>query len=417
MKRLAMAFLLATAACRRGHPTSVDGGPPLSAAERGPKLESFISELLAISGSPPGASPMLPSSVGITPGNTLVLAGYELALLRKEPARSTAHAPARLPLTEMLVEARGGAVHNRLFLTDPARDTAFATMDKLAYFAIVEEEAWITETSIQSVAIWDRAAKKWVGTLQVALPLTEAPDKEMAQFVGGKQSGPSFTVGEKPEEREKRHRHEVDQIVVKALTKRKEQWAEQSGVDSPTAFRPDNERTYTVPLPSDSPSLGRADAKVVVQVFTPHGDGGTVLLIHRIAQAYGDRVRIVWRDRMTADNTAAANAAREVLSAKGTVAFWSYVDRLCTPTSAFRSLTVDDLVREAVALGAAPERVRNAIKGNLYRKAIEADGAALRAARLPTRPTLATFTNGWTLSNSSFHLHAARIDAALGSTR
>lgn len=417
MRRLALIFVLATAACRRGHSTA-DGGPSLSAAERSTKLASLTAEIAAISGSPPEASPMLPSSVGITPSNTLVIAGYELALLRKEPARSTAHPPERPPLTEMVVEARGGAVQDRYLLTEPARDTAIAKIDKLAYFAIVEERAWITETSIQSVAIWDRAAKKWVGTLQVALPLTQAPDKQMAQFVGGKQSGPSFTVSEKPEEREVRHRREVDGIVLKALTERKEQWAERWKNGSPTTFHPDNERVYAVPVPSDSPSLGPADAKVVVQVFTPHGDASTVLLLHRIGQAYGDRVRIVWRDRIvTAADTAAANAAREVLSAKGMVAFWSYVDHLCAPTSAYRSLTVDDLVREAVALGVSAEAVQSAIKGNLHRKAIEADGAALRAARLPTKPTLATFTNGWTLSTSSFYPHAARIDAALGSPR
>ena len=412
-----MVFLaMLVAACGEDSRPGTSGGA-IAAKVDPAKVERLATELAAITGAPPAPSPALPAGVTLTPANTLVIARGDLAVLRGEPAESTARAPERGVLAELLVEARGGAVQNPYVVTDASRATALASSDSLAYVAVVVERSWVKDMSRQTVSIWDRAAKRWSGALWITLPLTSEPDKEMAMFSsGGTQLGPAFTVSEKDDEREARHRWEIAGVVRKAIAERAGQWVALGRSEMPgPPFEAGQDKVYAVPLVAGSPARGGADAGVVVQVFAYHGDPNMALLVARITQVYGDRVRVVWRDLPRAylkDTEPAAHAAHEVLAAAGEDAFWRYVEGLAARKGT-AVLTTDELVGEAERLGVEGARVRTAIETRAHRGVIDADLAAFRAAKLPTSPSIATFTNGWTLSTTSFAAHATRIDAAL----
>lgn len=423
MLRLTLLFAICAAACggeNRSNATSSSGSAsaaPAAKADAG-TLTQLAAELAAIPADAPAPAPQLPAGTALNVANTIVIAQADLALLRGEPPLTTVRVPERAILVELLVKERGGTLQNPHLITDASRATALEGIKDKAYVAVITERAWLKNLSRQTVAIWDRKAKAWIGSLWITLPLTEAPDKEMAMFNSmGKQLSPSFTVSEKPEERELRHRREIRGVVDKAITDRTPQWVALSKFEMPgPAFAPDKDKQYVVAVPADSPSRGAADAKVTVQLFAQHGEPEVALLVARIAQTYGDRVRIVWRDfplSFKKDNEPAANAAREVQAAKGAEAFWSYLEALAArKTGPGAELTTDILVEEAERQGVDGARVRKAIESRAHRAAIEADLAAFRGAKLPTKPSIASFTNGWTLSTTSFAAHAPRIEAA-----
>lgn len=422
MNRLAIGLVLAlgAAACGADNRNNPGGstGAPASAAKNPEKLEAFATELAAITGTPPAPTPTLSPAVAVTSKNTLVIAADALALLRKETGASTVRTPERSPLVDLLVQLRGGQVQNPIVLTDASEATALRSIDELTYIAVVEERAWIAPFSRSTIAIWDRAAKAYEGTLWVTLPLTEAPDKEMAMFRGSQQVGPSFTVSEQPGEREVRHRAELRVIVQKAINERAQQWISPSGYDSPgDAFSPATDKPFNVPLPSAPPALGPADAKVVVQIFTQLGDDRVALVAARIAQTYGDRVRIVWRDyphSFLKDSEPAAQAAREIFAANGAPAFWDYVALIAAEHPHHSPMPLDTLVQLAERQGNDGARIRAAMDAHTHKAAINADVAALKNAKLPVKPTSASFVNGFRVPSAiSFGDHATRIDALL----
>ncbi|MFN0248784.1 MAG: DsbA family protein [Kofleriaceae bacterium] len=407
-------------ACGKEHRPSADNQANATGGRASATLDALATELAAITGDPPAPTVTLRAGVAITPENTLVIAHDDLAFLRKEAVGAAAvRTPEREVLADLLVEARGGVLQNRIVVTDASRATALASIDKITHVVVVTERVWLKELSRQTLAVWDRAAKRWIGTLWITLPLTTQPDKEMAMFSNGKQVGGAFTVSEKPEERAARHRYEIRGVANKAITERSQQWIARGRYEMLGPPFAATEKRYTVPVGVDSPTWGGADAHVVVQLFAQHGDADVALLVARIVQVYGDRVRVVWRDYPLAflkDSGPAAHAAREVLAAGGPDAFWRYLEGLAT-RKATAVLTTDDLVGEAERLGTDGARVRTAIETRAHRAAIDADVSAFRAAKLPTKPSIASFTNGWTLSTTSFAAHATRIDAALKDPR
>jgi hypothetical protein len=412
---------IAVAACGKGSPGNGSASSKETPA-RPEKLDQLAAELAAIASEPPAPTPTLPDGVAVTVQNTLVVTGADLALQRKQPREPSVRVPARTPLVEMLAQARGGALHDKGMITEASRDTALRSIDALKYIAVIEERVYLDEISRNRVGFWDRGAKAWVGALWVSVGLTDKPDKTMARFRKGVQVGAAFTVSETPEERMVRHRQELRGVLDKALTERAQQW--ETGGPLPTEakeevtpFVPDHVPTYKLPVPNGSPVLGRADAKATVQIFSRHGSPGIARMIVHLAQVYGDRVRIVWRDyplSFQKDSEPAAEVGREVLAAKGAPAFWEYMERFAAVhTASLADMPVADIVKVAEQVGLDAARARAAIDKHTYKNAIDADVAALQSLPLDIQPAVAAFVNGWRVLFISFPSLTAPIDYAL----
>jgi protein-disulfide isomerase len=105
------------------------------------------------------------------------------------------------------------------------------------------------------------------------------------------------------------------------------------------------------PLPGD-PGLGDTDAKVTVYEFCMPD-----LWCRQAHQAfaylrerYGDRVRLVWRDRENGYMTASREAALEAFEQKGPSAFWAFQAKVYEgglgPVSVFLRPHLDDIARD-----------------------------------------------------------------------
>jgi len=190
----------------------------------------------------------------------------------------------------------------------------------------------------------------------------------------------------------------------------------------PPPARPedDPDRVYALALPPDPPCLGPASAPVTLEHFSdfqcPFCSRVTPTL-QRIRDAYGDRVRICWRDYPLPMHPAAmpaAEAGREVRRQLGDEAFWRYHDRIFAIS---RGLTEELVTREALEVGASARPLRRAMSAHTHQAAVRAEMAALDASitgiGVPT-----SFVNGRQLRGAlPYERFVAAIDRALAERR
>src|SRR5690606_35436995 len=109
-------------------------------------------------------------------------------------------------------------------------------------------------------------------------------------------------------------------------------WYETLMKDAKGAPEPDKKQAP--PVPAGAPYKGHANAKVVIQQRSDFQcpfysrDQGTVTVI---TKNYGDKVKVVWRDKplpMHPDAPLAAEAAREALKQKGPDGFWKFHEKM-----------------------------------------------------------------------------------------
>jgi protein-disulfide isomerase len=117
-----------------------------------------------------------------------------------------------------------------------------------------------------------------------------------------------------------------------------------------------------------------------------------------IASKYGDKIRVVWKNKpLTLQPAAepAAQAALEVRSEKGDGAFWkvhdAFVDRTADLVTGTR-VNVDAIVKIAAEAGANPEKVRKAIAERSHEREIEEDLDLAEDLEVESTPSL--FING-----------------------
>lgn len=334
----------------------------------------------------PEPTPELAAGTALSATNTLVITEAELADLRGARTKEPPRAPTALAFVA-LVRERG--------------TYELAAGSKLARTI---------------VSIWDLDARRWVGSLWVTVELTPQISREMVQTRNGKEYGPSFTERETPEQIATRHAKTLRDAVAEALAKRHQVWNQQ-GMNWP--FDPSSAKTYPIALPADRPARGAADAKAVVQMFVQHGERDVALRIARIAQVYGDRVRIVARNR-TLDfepgSELAAQAALEVFAQAGAPAFWRYLDALAAlprRSSQAPALDLATLVDAATALGGIDAaKLRTAIESHAHAAALKDDMAALRKAGLQGR-TSTWLVNDWLITSGDWTAVDGAIQAAL----
>ncbi|AKU95784.1 Periplasmic thiol:disulfide interchange protein DsbA [Labilithrix luteola] len=132
---------------------------------------------------------------------------------------------------------------------------------------------------------------------------------------------------------------------------------------------------WKVPV-AGSPVRGKADAPVTIVEFSdfqcPYCKkvGPT---LDEIRKTYGDKVRIVWKDMPLSFHPRAmpaAEVARAARAAKGDAGFWDVHDKLFASQP-----KLEDADLEAVAKSAGLDvaKVMGAVKGQTYKKGIEAD--------------------------------------------
>ena len=124
---------------------------------------------------------------------------------------------------------------------------------------------------------------------------------------------------------------------------------------------PEPERKQAPPIPNGAPFRGGKDAKVVIQEWAdfqcPFCSRVNPTL-EDVLKIYGDRVKLVWRDKplpMHPDAALAAELAREALEQRGPDGFWKMHDKLFANQ---QRLKRDDLDRYGSELSLDPKRSR-----------------------------------------------------------
>lgn len=146
----------------------------------------------------------------------------------------------------------------------------------------------------------------------------------------------------------------------------------------------------------DAPFLGSKQAKVVIVEF---GDfecpfcQQAFTTVHAIADAYGDRIRIIYRDfpvTVLHENAQkAAEAGRCALELGGNETFWKLHDRMFINQE---DLTVPALKRYGALVGLDQKGFDECLDSNRFRSAVQSDYLAGTEAGVTGTPTF--FFNG-----------------------
>ncbi len=143
------------------------------------------------------------------------------------------------------------------------------------------------------------------------------------------------------------------------------------GDDEPTA----NPAAATSTAADDDPTWGPEDASVVIVEFSdfqcPFCQRFATQTLSQIREAYGDRVRYVFRDYpLTQIHPAAQKAAEAGQCAEEQGHFWEYHDLLFANQSA---LDVADLKAYAEQVGADPEEFNDCLDSDKYQQEVIRD--------------------------------------------
>lgn len=163
---------------------------------------------------------------------------------------------------------------------------------------------------------------------------------------------------------------------------------------------PDPNRVYTVRANSRAPFRGGANARVVIEHFSDYQCPFCTRVnpaLDQIAQTYGDRVKIVWRDYplpFHSNAMPAACAAREAFAQQGNAGYWRFHDALFAGQSELGGEGARAfLERTAQAQGLNMERFRAALDNHTHEAGVREDMAALDASGAEAG-TPASFING-----------------------
>ena len=142
---------------------------------------------------------------------------------------------------------------------------------------------------------------------------------------------------------------------------------------------PEPEKKDVKAPPPGSPWKGGANAKVVIQEWSDFQCpfcGRVEPALAEIQKNYGDKVKIVWRDKplpMHSDAPLAAQAAREALKQKGPDGFWKMHDKMFANQ---QKLKREDLEGYAKEVGLDMDKFKVAMDTSPYKAAVDADDKA-----------------------------------------
>lgn len=207
-----------------------------------------------------------------------------------------------------------------------------------------------------------------------------------------------------------------DRFMATADTTIRRTGGGQAAAPTPAPAQPDENRVYEVRDNPRAPSIGPANAPVVIQHFSDYQCpfcSRVLPTIDQITQRYPTQVRLVWRDYpLPFHNNAmpAAEAAREAFAQRGNQGFWRFHHALFQNQ---QSLDRAGLERIAQEQGLDMARFRAALDNHTHQAAIRADVAAADATGAQIG-TPAFFINGKFVAGAlPFEQFQQRIDAAL----
>ena len=186
---------------------------------------------------------------------------------------------------------------------------------------------------------------------------------------------------------------------------------------------PQEPEKKNVPAPtSASPSRGPANAKVVIQEFSDFQCPFCARVeptVQEIIKNYGDKVRIVWRDKplpMHPDAPLAGQAAREAFKQKGSDAFWKMHDKLYESQKKEGGLKREALDGYAKEMGLDMTKWKNALDNQTHKAEIDADSKIGDEAGISGTP--AFVINGYFVSGAQpYPKFKKLIDRALNEAK
>ena len=156
--------------------------------------------------------------------------------------------------------------------------------------------------------------------------------------------------------------------------------------------------------PSDSPSKGSKNAKVVIQEFSdfqcPYCKR-VIPTVEEVMKKYSNDVRLVWRHMplpFHKDAPLASEATIEAKKQKGDSAFWQFHDKLWQVQGEPEGLKRESLDKIAQELGLDMTAFKNALDARTHKARVDADAAAGQKAGI--RGTPGFVINGYFISGA-----------------
>jgi protein-disulfide isomerase len=190
-----------------------------------------------------------------------------------------------------------------------------------------------------------------------------------------------------------------------------------------TAAAPEVERIYDIAPSATAPKIGKADAKVVLQVcsdFECPFCARLVPTVHELVENYGELIRVEWRHCPLPFHTLAtpaAEAAVEVYQQGGDSAFWTYHDVLFSHQSSLAPEKLPELARGIAGIDA--EKVKVALADHRHEAAVRKDLSSVidSGAASGGFGTPATFVNGRRISGAQpYEVFEQAVERALAET-
>jgi protein-disulfide isomerase len=163
---------------------------------------------------------------------------------------------------------------------------------------------------------------------------------------------------------------------------------------------------------TDAPALGRADAKVTVEVwqdFECPFCARAVDTLKELRAKYGEQVRIVFRQNPLPSHENARLAAIASMAAHEQGGFWKFHDALFTHQDALDRASLERLASEQ---GLDVERFKRALDSSTWSNYVDLEVAEGKRRKVGGTPTF--FVNGQTISGAQpLDVFARAIDTAL----
>jgi len=250
-------------------------------------------------------------------------------------------------------------------------------------------EKWAGEAGVDAATF-----KKFVADPKVAAKVEE--DHQIAQKVGANGT-PHFYIngvelsGAQPIEKFK---EAIDAQLAKAQAKQasgvkadklyaeltKENFkapaAQPKGDAKPEAKKEEDDKTVWKVLVGDSPADAPDTAPVTMVIFSDYQCPFCKRVedtLKEVKKAYGDKVRIVWKDQPLPFHPRAMPAAvltREARAQKGVKAFWEAHDKLFASAPKLEDADLENIAKE---MGLDVAKYKDALAKNKYKDAIEVD--------------------------------------------
>jgi protein-disulfide isomerase len=182
---------------------------------------------------------------------------------------------------------------------------------------------------------------------------------------------------------------------------------------------PEPEKKVAPPVPAGNAYKGGKDAKVVIQQWSDYQCpfcSRVEPTVNEVQKTYGDKVKIVWRDKplpMHPNAPLAAEAGREALKQKGSDGFWKMHKKMFENQ---QKLAREDLDGYAKELGLDMDKFKAALDGHVHKAAVDADDKA--GTEIGISGTPAFLINGYYISGAQpFPKFKKLIDRAMNEAK